>query len=260
MRVLLTFLLLAGLLSAENFKLYLKDGGYHVVSEYAVQQDRVRYYSTERGDWEEIPLDMVDLSKTEKERKARIEEAKQEAAADAEEAKFERAMKREIARIPAETGVYFVQDDNVVALKPAGVKSLNDKKRSILKVVTPIPIVPGKASLEIAGEHSEISVPFERPQLYFRIEDIQRYTIVRMRPKKGVRQVAVLQVEPVSKQGYLDMDTVDVFRQQVQDNLFKVWPTKPLTPGEYALVQYAEGDVEIQVWDFRIPEGVELRK
>ena len=44
----------ASALFGETFKLYLNDGDYHVVREYQVQGDRVRYYSTERGEWEEI--------------------------------------------------------------------------------------------------------------------------------------------------------------------------------------------------------------
>ena len=38
-------------LSAANFKLYLKDGSFHLVREYKVQGDRVNYYSVERSDW-----------------------------------------------------------------------------------------------------------------------------------------------------------------------------------------------------------------
>ena len=52
---------------AANVKLYLKDGTYHVVREYEVQADRVRFYSVERSEWEEIPLDLVDLRRTEAE-------------------------------------------------------------------------------------------------------------------------------------------------------------------------------------------------
>ena len=66
MRLTLLFLLVAALLFGETFKLFLKDGDYHLVREYQVQGDRVRYFSTERGDWEEIPKDLVDLDKTEK--------------------------------------------------------------------------------------------------------------------------------------------------------------------------------------------------
>ena len=54
-----------------NLKLYLRDGNYHIVREYQVQGDRVRYYSVERSDWEEIPLELVDLKRTEAEVKER---------------------------------------------------------------------------------------------------------------------------------------------------------------------------------------------
>jgi hypothetical protein len=52
---------------AANVKLYLTDGTYQLVSEYQVQSDRIRYYSVERSDWEEIPREMVDLKRTEAE-------------------------------------------------------------------------------------------------------------------------------------------------------------------------------------------------
>ncbi len=68
----LACLLLLGVAAvAANVRLYLKEGGYHVVREYQVQSDRVRFYSVERSDWEEIPLELVDLKRTEAELKER---------------------------------------------------------------------------------------------------------------------------------------------------------------------------------------------
>ena len=43
--------------------LYLADGAEMSVREYEVVEDRVRYYSLERSQWEEIPLDLVDIAK-----------------------------------------------------------------------------------------------------------------------------------------------------------------------------------------------------
>ena len=60
-KILLALAALALTAWAANLKLYLKDGSYHIVREYQVQPDRVRYYSVERSEWEEIPLDLVDL-------------------------------------------------------------------------------------------------------------------------------------------------------------------------------------------------------
>ena len=85
MRLTLLFLLAAALLLGETFKLYLKDGDYHSVREYQVQGDRVRYFSTERGDWEEIPKELVDLDKTERERKSKDDELNKQAQEEEEE-------------------------------------------------------------------------------------------------------------------------------------------------------------------------------
>jgi len=62
-KVCIVLLALALLAWAANVKLYLTDGTYHLVREYQVQADRVRFYSVERSEWEEIPLEMVDLKR-----------------------------------------------------------------------------------------------------------------------------------------------------------------------------------------------------
>ncbi|MBI5085474.1 MAG: hypothetical protein HZB13_12850 [Acidobacteria bacterium] len=255
MRVLIAVLLLAVLAWAENFRLYLKDGTHHVVREYQVRQDRVRYYSVERSDWEDLPLELVDLKKTEGERRNRVEEEKKQAAVEDAEEKFDREMAREVSSIPESPGVYFVREGKVVEIKLAEVKAQTNKKRSILKAMSPIPIVAGKAVLEVSGEHAALAVPSNKPELYFRIDNLARFSIVRMKPRKAARQVAIWNLEPVSKQVFFDMEQVEVFRQQVRDNLYKVWPAKTLAPGEYALVQYVEGDGQIQAWDFRVEDG-----
>ena len=48
-------ILAAGLLGAATIRLYMKDGTYHSVREYENKGDRMRYYSTERSEWEEDP-------------------------------------------------------------------------------------------------------------------------------------------------------------------------------------------------------------
>ena len=47
-----------------------------------------------------------------------------------------------------------------------------------------------------------------------------------------------------------DREAVDTFKQQLAEGLYKIWPTKPLPPGEYAIVEYTDGKANIQVWDF----------
>src|SRR5690348_18374008 len=98
----LLFLAAAGW--AANFKLYLKDGTYQIIREYKVESDRVRFYSTERSDWEEVPLEMVDLKRTETEATARKAELEKEAKELSEEDAAERAIQKEAMRIPQTPG------------------------------------------------------------------------------------------------------------------------------------------------------------
>ena len=256
MRVVLLFLLTAALLFGETFKLYLKDGDYHLIREYQVQGDRIRYYSTERGDWEEIPKELVDLDKTERQRKARTEEAAKEAQEQDEEEKAQREQRRQIAASPVDVGAYYQDGDQVKALKMADYQVVTNKKRKTLQVLSPIPLIPGKASVVLQGEHSKFSVREDRPSFYMRLAKQERFGIIRLAPKKNLRVVENISIQPVVKIAVEDKKQMDTFQQELAEGLYRVWPEKPLAPGEYALVEYEDketkDDIELLVWDFAV--------
>ncbi len=237
---------------AETTKLYLKDGSYQLVREYQVLQDRVKYLSAERGEWEEIPLDLLDLDRTKKEAAAESETLQKEAKEQDEEDAALRAERESIAKIPVEPGVYYIHGEKLEPLKVAEVTIVNDKKRSVLKVIAPMPIVPGKNTVEISGAVAQFRIDDNRPEFYFRLSTQESLAMIKLSPKKNLRLVETAAILPVSNEVVEDRQAVLTFKKQIADELYKVWPEKPLEPGEYALIQYTESKLNPQVWDFGV--------
>jgi hypothetical protein len=251
LRTLTALFLLAVAAFAANVRLYLKDGTSQIVREYKVEGDRVRYYSVERSEWEEVPLSLVDLAKTEAEVKQRKAALEEEAKVVSAEEKVEREQRDELARVPLDPGVYLIDGKDVKAIKQAEAKAVTDKKRAVLKVLSPAPVFAGKATLEVDGEHSANLALNDHPEFYIRLASEDRFGILRVKSKKNLREVERWNIHPIVKDIILrDQDEVEVFRQQVADGLYKIWPREPLAPGEYAVVEFTEGKGNTQVWDF----------
>ncbi len=58
----------------------------------------------------------------------------------------------------------------------------------------------------------------------------------------------------MAKEAVENRKQTETFEQELAPGLFRVWPEKPLAPGEYALIEYADtgdlNDIELLVWDF----------
>jgi hypothetical protein len=249
---LLALLLLVFTAWAANLKLYLKDGSYHIVREYQVQSGRVHFYSVERSQWEDIPVDLVDLKRTEAEVAERQTQLEKDSQAVAEEEKAQRDLARETSRIPQDPGVYWLEGNQARVIKLAESAVHTNKGRSILKALSPIPIVAGKGTLELTGAHSSNIFTNAEQELYIQLSETERFGIAKLTTKGAVRIVENLTFMPVTKEVVEEPTLVETFQKQLADGLYKIWPKEALAPGEYAVIEYTEGQLNIQTWDFAI--------
>jgi hypothetical protein len=240
-------------LTAANVKLYTIDGEYQLVREYSVEGDRVRFYSVDRSDWEEVPASMVDLKRTAAESAAKQQVQDQQTKAFDDEAAAAHAEREELAKIPQDSGVYRIEDGQLRTFKVADITVRTPKGNTVLRILTPIPIVAGKATVELAGEHSANIVREERPEFYFQLDAQESFGIVKLTPQKGVRIVENVETMPISNEISEERKSVEVFTKQLTgDNFYKIWPQEPLAAGEYGLIEYVDGKLDLRIWDFRI--------
>jgi hypothetical protein len=255
-KVCFVLLALAVLAWAANVKLYLTDGTYHLVREYQVQTDRVRFYSVERSEWEEIPLEMVDLKRTKTETEEREKSLEKEEKIVAEESAAEAEVRKEASRIPQEPGAYWMDGKETKTLKAGEVAVHSNKGRTVLQKLSPIPAVTGKATLEMTGAHAETVFTDPEQEFYVQLAGTEAFGIARLTTKGNVRIVENLTYHPLDKDlVYEERTMVDYLHRQLGDGLYKIWPKDPMPPGEYAIVLYTDGKVDIESYDFAIKAG-----
>jgi hypothetical protein len=249
---LLFFMLLSAAAFGAQIRLYLKDGTFQPVREYEVKQDRVRYFSTEREEWEEIPLELVDLARTKREVAEREATIKADAKATAEEDAALETAAKEVEMVPTANGVYYIHGDKLDPVKQAESKIVGNKGRKVLQILSPLPTINGRQTVELDGESSALRVDEKRPEFFIRLTEDERFGIIKLGPKKGFRVVETIETIQISKEATEKHEDIATFRKQEADGLFKIWPEQDLEPGEYALIEYTENKINLQVWDFGI--------
>ena len=248
-RILLLSLALLLPLWGQKVKLYLQNGGNLMVKEYEVVEDRVRYYSLERSQWEEIPLELVDLDRTRREVESQTARRREREQEDRIERAARRKARTELHRVPLEDGVYYSDGAKVVPVEQAELKIETSKKRVLLQVLTPVPLL-SKSTVEVEGTQAKLIVGDAQPMFYVRLEKITRLAIVRLKDKKKSRLVQEIQKMRQDTELLVKQEELEVFRQQLAPQVYKLWPTEPIPPGNYAVVEHDPGGENVRVWDF----------
>jgi hypothetical protein len=188
-RVLLVLVLLlsslavcpGGSAQAPNQRLVLKDGTYQVVTKYQKVGDRVRYYSAERGQWEELPANLVDWAATEAWEKDHkpgsepVSPAVPEAAAIDKEEQHARARTPDVSpglRLPDQDGVWaldtFHDQPELVALAQNSASVDRQTSHNVLRA-TLNPLGGIQQNVQIPGAESKVKLHINDPAFYVSI-------------------------------------------------------------------------------------------
>jgi hypothetical protein len=248
-------------------KLILKDGSFQLVREFEIQGDRVRYYSIDSSDWEEIPESLVDWDATKKEE---LRESQRADAAIAQEKKKEQlqgATPLDIdASIEAAPGVFlppgagpFAFDGKAIfAMMQADMNSTVDKRKAVERVLVPIPIIPSRHTVSIAGTRAKLRIRYAQPEFYMRTSDGTQpdIEIVRAKVHGYVREIE--KVDEILGQQAATGDTLSTQRWVIAPGVFRFTLGKPLDSGEYAIVEVSKegGAMSLYIWDFGVDGSV----
>lgn len=256
----LAALAMPGVIRAET-KLYLKDGTFHVVKSYEVKGDRVRFYSVERSDWEEVPLALVDFAATERaQREEQAVEKQQEAEArkiDKEHFEKPEAAGVEIApgvRLPGDEGVFAYDGQRVVRMIQSSGEVVTDRKRAALLLALPGPLLKNRAYVVLPGPAAAVRVMSTQPVFYVQAGDGlgAKLELVTVKPRNESRQVEKVEWRAgITKPAELRA-AVPLERSEIAPGVFKLTLAKPLDPGEYALGELVQKKLNLELWDFGI--------
>jgi len=260
-----------------------------VVRSYERNGDRVRYFSLERGEWEEIPAALVDWDAT-----ARAEGE----AAKASAAVLEKLHRQELAAkltapldidaslkvgegafLPPGEGMFAVEGHSVNKLDQVGAAIRTDKKQVFKQIISPVAIVPSKQNVEIPGAKAKLRIASSKPEFYLREAppDPDRVTPIQKssRPGETGPEVELLRatvkgnkrrLESMKSLYGIDLGTqqkvVSMQRWDVAPTVFRFTLSEPLPPGEYALAEVLPDGMNLYVWDFGVdgPAGTRGKK
>lgn len=244
-------------------KLILKDGTFQLAREYSVEGDRVRYWSVERSQWEEIPASLVDWDATHR------SEAEQ-AARDAElKAKIHASQMAQLTKdidvdrsleikpdlfLPDAEGFYALdRDKQIREMKQSEAVVKTSTGREVEKILSGVQLIPGKKTMEIPGERAAIRLATAEPEFFMRPADSRepRFRLLRAQVKGGHRVIDSISVEFTGQEKHNATD-VEIQTWTPATGVFRYTVDERLEPGEYAFVEMTDEGISGYVWDFGI--------
>lgn len=263
-------------------RLVLKDGSYQSVTKYEIRGDRVRYFSAERGEWEEVPKSLIDWDATDKFEQGRNDKLSPEAAElDKEleaERRTEQARSPEVAprlRLPDEGGIFLLDtyqnQPQLAELQQTGGDLDKNTKTNVLRAVIN-PLGGAKQTIELPDPHSKIQSHTAVPSLYINVEagnngapataqvpgdppplaPTERFKIIRIDVKGNKRVAGALKIAVTGKMK-TDERFVPSTSTAMTGGWVKLTPTDPLTNGEYAVAELlGKEGINLYVWDFGV--------
>ncbi len=241
-------------------RLYLKDGTYLTVTSYSIQGERVRYYSVADSQWEEMPVTLVDWNATrqwEQQKKIKQQKLLEEAP---ETAKTSYEMPANAGytiapgvRLPVSEGVYTYDGARLITLSRSQCSLVRDKKRMVLRMAVPGPLLKGRALAILPGLEAGVRVFSSTPTFYAQVADAGGSDLVLLRLDRGKQDRTVEKLDAGRHGKVSELRAVLPLKvTQIHTGLLKLTPASSLTPGEYALGEISDNKLNLNVWDFGI--------
>jgi hypothetical protein len=268
-------------------KLVLKDGTFQLVRSYEKNGDRVRYFSLERGSWEEIPSTMVDWVATANAEKTTA------AADDALAAKIHKQEEAQNIQttldvdaslqvgggvfLPPGEGMFAVEGKSVIPIPQVGSAVRTDRKNQLKRVLSPVPIIPAKQNITLEGKRATLRINSSNPEFYLReltTEDEQESGLERTSRQsttgpdvellratiKGNKRIIESIRSMMGQELARENKTISIQQWEVAKRVYRYTLGEPLPPGEYALAEILPGGLNLFVWDFGVDEKGEIKK
>jgi hypothetical protein len=166
---------------AQSKRLILKDGSYPLATKWEKKDDRVRFFSAERNEWEEIPNALVDWDATKKWEEDRAAGKESKEAAELEKEMQEEREEEELRsphvaaglRLPPEGGVYaldtYLALPELVPLDQSTGEVNRHTGHNVLRAAIN-PLSGAKHTIEIAGTRSKIQIHASLPAIYINLD------------------------------------------------------------------------------------------